>query len=665
MKHTITLRALRGIMKKVFHGKIYRPSKEIIVLIIIASAYTLIFTSLQYKLYRSLQLMNNGDFATYNNAIWNIINLRSPIWDPSLRIGGNVYHLSVVMFILAPLYALHPHPATLFFLESLAIAVSIFPLYLLSKEILKIKFAGILFSLSYLFYPALQFATLDTFHEISLAIPILFCTLYFFRKSDFRKFITFALLTMLVREDLGLIIMMLGIYGAINKKSKKWIFIPVAFGLFYFVLTNGILIPLIFKGYPYNRDTVARYGYLSQVDPAHIPQLIISPTGYWLDLLQPSLFLPLLSPITFFVSIPILMENLLSASPVLRNITFTHYSSPIIPFIYLSSLLGLKKVLPFVRKFIKVSIFKFTFVQLSPNKIRKTSLFLPVSLVLLSTLATNAYRNPSPVIYVRENFANSMTNDKVSIAIQILHLIPNEASLATDFRLLPTVSQRKNFSTFWYDGSPPIAHVNTSADFILTDPSYPTSKQIAYVDGLRSLMDSGKWEVIFKKGGFILLRNSESKYGAFYINQTKYYLAFKYDAVDFIEPTEWKIHNDHLGIWIFSDPPRESPNATVSHKIYVKEEALYHVFANVYWGDERGTLRFKVDDDQWFDGIQPLSEEKTWKDTLIASLMLTEGFHTLTFMNSKPYEGAGFQDIKYFFLVQSSKPPQPENITVI
>jgi len=114
----------------------------------------------------------------------------------------------------------------------------------------------------------------------------------------------------------------------------------------------------------------------------------------------------------------------------------------------------------------------------------------------------------------------------------------------------------------------------------------------------------------------------------------------------------------------------EYPNATVSYDIYIPEAGTYKLYAYLRWDGQRGTLRYRIDNGTWSDGAMPLYgnegelEPYIYGTLLIGELHLMQGLHTITFENTKPYIGAGYQNLRYFLLQSSDNAKNQESVNM-
>jgi len=98
-------------------------------------------------------LYNGLDLAIFNHTFWQTIhgNFFGSSINPPSYFGD---HFAPFLILLIPFYWLIPHPLTLLFLQTLFLASSAIPLYLIAKRYLPSRWV-ILVTLSWLFNPFL------------------------------------------------------------------------------------------------------------------------------------------------------------------------------------------------------------------------------------------------------------------------------------------------------------------------------------------------------------------------------------------------------------------------------------------------------------------------------------------------------------------------------
>ncbi|MFA4872559.1 MAG: DUF2079 domain-containing protein [Patescibacteria group bacterium] len=231
--------------------------------------YILIFSGISLWKYSQLRY-NARDLAIYNQVTWQLSNKGSilrqaqgdniviPKTDKLInRITDKLYssiqghnylgdHFEPILFLIAPLYALFPDPRMLLVLQTLALALAAWPLFLISQKVIKSQSHRVDESENqktdkpiteklknwlptavgtlWLLHPAVQNANLFEFHSLSFAPLFLFFLFYYWQKIKESKtdklrtdrlnnctlFTLFLLLSLSVREDVSLITLFLG-----------------------------------------------------------------------------------------------------------------------------------------------------------------------------------------------------------------------------------------------------------------------------------------------------------------------------------------------------------------------------------------------------------------------------------------------------------------------
>ena len=125
------------------------------------------------------------------------------------RLGA---HVDPILVVFAPLWWLWPSPDLLLTAQALAVAVGALPLYWLALEHSGSERAALGLSLAYLLFPATQWMTLNEFHPVALACPLLLFAISYLDENRLLPFATFAILAALTREEVPLVIAGLGVW---------------------------------------------------------------------------------------------------------------------------------------------------------------------------------------------------------------------------------------------------------------------------------------------------------------------------------------------------------------------------------------------------------------------------------------------------------------------
>ena len=347
-------------------------SNQLLVVVLLSALYIIGFSILSIRPHDALRT-HMADLGQIDLAIWNTSQGRfvQEVKDGlvSTRLTD---HVEPIFAPLSLVFYLWNDVRALLVLQTIAIAGGALILFALARDLLP-PAAGRLGALlpvalaaAYLLTPALQAANLTEFHAIPFAAaPILFA-FWRLQRSDHIGFAVACLLLASVKEEAALLACALGCY-AIWRQRRTWrqnraglgAGLGVALGsIVWFYLATFIIIPQhAAEAYGVEHSVYfARYGALGDsplaivksffTQPALVWQIAIEPArlAYLAGLLAPFGFLSLLAPEILLLSAPLLIANLFSAYPAQFSGEF-HYSAPLVPFIAVAALFGVRRLL--------------------------------------------------------------------------------------------------------------------------------------------------------------------------------------------------------------------------------------------------------------------------------------------------------------------------------
>jgi uncharacterized membrane protein len=266
-----------------------------------------------------------------------------------VRLGS---HVDPILAVLTPLWLLAPTPLTLVAIQVLAVSAGAFPVFWLARRHLESERAAAILSAGYLVYPWVAWTAADTFHPVTLAIPLFLFCVWLLDSDRLLAFAVCAILAMSCGELMGLGIMGLGVWYAVARRRRRTGVVIAAAGFGWTLVALTVVVPAFSHG------SSVFYGAYEQVGGSPLgilrtavtdPLTILSAATSWNDLLY--LFLlaaPLgglfvLAPGLAAVAIPQLSANLLadwSSSTDPR----AHYVAGVIPFLVAAIALGLRRL---------------------------------------------------------------------------------------------------------------------------------------------------------------------------------------------------------------------------------------------------------------------------------------------------------------------------------
>jgi len=296
-----------------------------------------------------------SDLAVFDQVLWNTVHGR--FMESTLSLARCVPHsffgdhFSPALLLIVPLYAVFPHPETLIVVQTAALALGVWPVYLLARRFLEGSGERLVWVAAYLLSAPLSFVALYDFHEITLAVAPLGFAMYFLATRRAAPMILSLVVALLAKEEVALI----GIgFGVALAFQRRWwpSAIVIVGSVVAFVVTLKVIIPAFAAGAPY--QYLGRYASLGSDEGEIARTLLLDPLRalavlgkgevgskfvFVLSLFGPGLGLALRSKWALIPSIPPLGYLMLSdygGEHTLHN----QYGAPLIPLALCASILG-------------------------------------------------------------------------------------------------------------------------------------------------------------------------------------------------------------------------------------------------------------------------------------------------------------------------------------
>src|SRR5260221_7577091 len=259
-------------------------------------------------------------------------------------------HSSLILFLLVPIYAVFRHPLTLVVVQSVTLALGAIPVARLASRRLGSRTSGLACAALYLLFPALGYSNLFEFHpEVLCTAPLLAA----FDALDQRRparLLGFTALALLGKEDVAFVTIGMAVWAVLTQRRRA---LPVAALLTLMAATSLAFSFLVLKP----RFNAGEANYIQMyAGLGHTPREILihlarhpldvvrawftSPASaadtelkrtYWIYMLAPLLFLPLVSPATLAIALPIITEHFLSNREP-QHIIVCQYTALVTPF---------------------------------------------------------------------------------------------------------------------------------------------------------------------------------------------------------------------------------------------------------------------------------------------------------------------------------------------
>ncbi|MFI9237323.1 DUF2079 domain-containing protein [Streptomyces sp. NPDC053079] len=394
-------------------------------------------------------------------------------------------HFSPVLATLAPFYRLWPSPLVLLLAQAALLAVAVVPLTGWARRELGDRAAWIV-GLGYGASWGIASAVGFDFHEVCFAVPLLALSLAALGRNRLVPAAAWALPLLLVKEDLGLTVAVIGVLIARRGGRRLGPATAVA-GVAGTVLEVLVVIPALSAAghYDYWEKLPASTGSTASGLPALLYRGTIGlvampePKAVTLILLfAPTAFVALRSPLAWTV-VPTLAWRFASDNPLYWGTGF-QYSAVLMPIVFAACLDGLTRR-PAV----------------APRDRRCH---------LIVTAAVTAVLLPQFPLFQLALPGTWRTPARVAAAHRIMRLIPDGATVAASNHLAPQLAARTTVSEFGMNGSRP------DPQWIIMDTTTSRGWPLSGVEQGRLLprVRAQGYRVAADADGYLLLRRTAS-----------------------------------------------------------------------------------------------------------------------------------------------------------
>jgi uncharacterized membrane protein len=400
-------------------------------------------------------------------------------------------HVDPILAVFGPLWWIWPSPDLLLVTQALAVAAGAWPVFLLARKHLESSRAALGFALAYLLYPATGWLTLNEFHPVALATPLLLFAFWYLDNDRLLPFALFAVAAAACKEEIGLVVAGFGIWYALAKRRRVEGAAIAAFGVAWSAIAIAVVIPHF-----HTAGESDFYGRYSEVggsaagivktaftDPLRLIDAAFSARDlrYLLELIAPLAALCLLAPLALIAAVPELAINLLSATPTQTSIHF-HYTAGLIPVLVIAAVLGAKRL---------------------------TRWTVPVAIVVVVAAVLGNYRL-GPITGWRHvpggahfQATAARVTDHDRIAARALRLIPKTAVVSATNTLGAHLSARRRVLSFpFVQDATWIAADETQPGYADRYAPLPTAIQLA------ALRRNPDWRLVFEQDGVLVFNRA-------------------------------------------------------------------------------------------------------------------------------------------------------------
>ncbi len=418
-------------------------------------------------------------------------------------------HFAPLVFLILPIYAVHPGPETLLVLQTPFIALGALPVYLISKHLMGNERISLTVAGVYLMNPAVQSLNLFDFHLEAFLPFFLGMSYYFLLKRRWKPYFLFLGLSLITIEFASIIIIAMSVATLFSDRAnlrnmlsspKKLlgrealsVSIPVltillAFGVFYFSLGASS----VFAGTHASPRTLLQ-GFFPDfqqwIDAGFQSKMV-----FWTILLGNLVLLPLKVPTRALLAAPWFLVTLITTNPVYYSIGYQYGGAFAAPYLIIAFVHALHTMGPALKaKGFLISLF----------------IGILIFSTIVTPLSTWAQHNVPGIAY-EEGLPIPTSHD--GTIYRIMNLVPSNASILTQNNLFSHFSTRPNAYLY-------LPNNNTQVSFILGDT---TSRWYdGHLFGQESLsqiipkaISGGTYTIIAYDDGVVLLeRNNRVQAG--------------------------------------------------------------------------------------------------------------------------------------------------------
>ncbi len=460
------------------------------------AAYAAAFSALSVLRHRGFQT-GRFDLGNMVQAVWSTAH-GHPLQVTGLRgdeISRLAAHFDPILAAFAPLWLAWPSPDMLLLAQAVAVALGALPVYWLARKHLGTERAGLAFALAYLLYPPTQWLTLNEFHPVALACPLLLFAIWFLDEGRLIPFALCGLVAATTKEEIGFVVAGLGLWWALARGRRLEGLAILAAGAAVALIAIEVVVP------HFNRagssSFFARYSEVGGSPGGIVHTAVTKPwklvttavtgrgLGYLARLFLPLGLLALLAPLLLLAAIPELAINLLSAATTQTSIHF-HYTAGLIPVLIAATIFGAARL-----------------ARSRPHRAAPLATGALV-LALVSNYALGAiplWRYLPGGQQAEAHAADVTHHDR--IAARALLLIPKSAVVSATNTLGAHLSARRRVLSFpIIQDAAWIAADETSPGYADRLAPLPTAVQLSW------LRRNPEWRLVFERDGILIFHRS-------------------------------------------------------------------------------------------------------------------------------------------------------------
>ena len=421
--------------------------------------YTAYFTQRSLDIHHGLGTASY-DSALYDQGMWLLSRGEAPF---VTLMGRNMFgdHTSFILLFLVPLYWVAPGAWIMFFAQSAAIGAGAIPIFLYGRNRLGSEWMALVGGLVYLVHPAVGWTNLENFHPDAFLGVLVGCAIYGALERKWRVYGVFVVLSLMVKEDVSLVIVPLGIWVALRRDRR--IGLITIFGSIWFMFTAMYVVMRGLIGVPtrnawrlpfsQNGDSTfrgaARLVETAVTNPNELADHLRAENRPWYiwQMTTPFALLFLRLPSVALISGLVLFTNILSTFWYQFQVEY-HYSLIAVP----ALAMGTIHAIGAIRDRRDVLVIQNDADADADADAPVKQLFVPTRLLAMCVLSVTAAVTSmmwAPVPWSRTQlYYGNSDNIYATTMREIIADIPDEAAVAAHYRVTPHLAYRTDIYQF-------------------------------------------------------------------------------------------------------------------------------------------------------------------------------------------------------------------------
>ncbi len=392
-------------------------------------------------------------------------------------------HVSPIFYIALPLYFIVPRAETVAVVQAIMVALPVLPIYLLGKQYNLSNKTIIGIMAIYALFPATIGGTLYDIHENCFLTFMILMLIWAVERKKNILMIVFALLTLFVKEDAAMYVMILGAFWIISRKNRMRGLILILLAGVYFVIAVNIIQSF---GFEIQNYRLSNMFYDQKGNFVQILRVIITNPGYIITQFFANEKAENMDKIAYLIEI-------FAPIGVLIFATGKKYSR----YILLGTivLLGIAPIyvyqhdIGFQYNFGHIALITYLIIMnVADMKPKKKKILLVSSSIICAVMFAGLIFPKAPG-YVRNYMDNKTTIEKFNTATS---MVPKDKSVFTTGWVMPHLSRNLQCYDAAYLDSNHKKGVPEYPDYLLVD-----ERETNVGNNFAPFINSGKYELIY------------------------------------------------------------------------------------------------------------------------------------------------------------------------